>query len=81
MLTWAYGRRVEPIVEGVLKTADGYWVVEVVKFGRADRWYRVSHAATVVQERTSLAGVQRILGDAFETLEPIAIGESDNGAA
>lgn len=81
MLTWAYGRRVEPIVEGVLQSADGYWRVEVVKFGRNDRWYRISHAATVVHERASIAVVQRILGDAYATLEPVAAGDDANGVA
>lgn len=70
----------EPIIEGVLETPDGYWRIEVVKFGRSDHWYRISHGATLVQERASLAGVQRILGDAFETLQPVAAG-LDNGVA
>lgn len=74
-------RTVEPIIEGVLQTADGYWTVEVVKFGRADRWYRISHGATLVQERASLAGVQRILGDAFETLHPVAAIDGADGVA
>lgn len=68
---------IDPIVEGTLATPDGYWTVEAIRDGRA-RWYRVSHATTVVAERASLGTVQRILGDAMATLEPV---RTDPGAA
>lgn len=54
-----------------MRTADGYWLVEIVRYGRADRWFRITHAATVVADRAPLATVQRILGDAYETLQPV----------
>lgn len=60
----------DPIVEGTLRTPDSYWLVEVVRYGRA-RWYRVTHATTVLEERASLATVQRILGDTFAELERV----------
>lgn len=68
----------DPVIEGALQTPDGYWRVEVVRYGPGQRWYRVTHAATVVAERAPLATVQRILGDAFGTLEPV---EADTGSA
>lgn len=71
----------EPIIEGSLRTADGYWTVEIVKYGRQDRWYRISHASTVIHDRASLAVVQRILGDAYATLEPVAVGDGADGVA
>jgi hypothetical protein len=71
----------DPIVEGALRTSDGYWTVEVIRYGRA-RWYRVSHATTVVEERASLGTVQRILGEAMATLEPVqADPGTNNGIA
>jgi hypothetical protein len=71
----------DPIVEGTLRTADGYWTVEAIRYGRA-RWYRVTHATTVVEERASLGTVQRILGDAMATLEPVqAEPGADGGIA
>ena len=57
-------------IEGVLATPDGYWRVEVVKSGPRTRWYRIWHANTMVQDRAALGTVQRILGDAYATLEP-----------
>lgn len=68
------------IVEGVLATPDGYWRVEVVRAGR-DRWYRVTHAATVVAERAAIGTVQRILGDAFQLLEPVDNAEDHRADA
>jgi hypothetical protein len=68
-------------IEGALQTPDGYWQVEIVRYGAKDRWYRVIHAHTVVAERASLATVQRILGDQFATLQPVATGQQGNGAA
>lgn len=70
---------VEPIIEGALESPDGYWRVEVVKFGPRQRWFRVLHAATVVEEKASLATVQRIVGDAYGTLSPV--GDGENGVA
>lgn len=55
-------------VEAAMVTPDGYWRVEVVR-DRGQRWYRVRHANTVIAEKASIATVQRILGDAFGTLE------------
>lgn len=63
-----------------MKSADGYWTVEVIKTGPKQRWYRISHAHTVVNDRASIATVQRILGDAFNTLQAVA-GDRDNGVA
>lgn len=54
-----------------MQTPDGYWRVEVVRAGR-QRWYRVWHAETVVAEKAAIATVERILGDAFGTLEDAA---------
>ena len=71
----------EPVAEGALRTPDGYWTVEVIRYGWA-RWYRISHATTVVEERASLGTVQRILGNAMATLEPVqADSDADNGIA
>lgn len=71
----------EPKVEGVLQSPDGYWRVEVVRYGPRDRWYRVSHASTVLADRAVLGTVQRILGDAFDTLEPVDVESGSNGVA
>jgi len=80
-LTCGYGAIMDPIVQGSLQTPDGYWTVEVIRYGRA-RWYRVTHATTVVEERASLGTVQRILGDAMATLEPVQEEPgADNGTA
>jgi hypothetical protein len=68
----------DPVVEGTLQTPDGYWRVQVVRYGRS-RWYRVSHATTVLEERASLGTVQRILGNAMATLEPVEEGELGAG--
>jgi hypothetical protein len=68
-------------IEGALQTPDGYWQVEIVRYGAKDRWYRVIHAHTVVAERASLATVQRILGDAFGSLQPVTAGELGDGVA
>lgn len=70
-LTCGYGAIMDPVTEGALETPDGYWLVEIVRYGPKQRWYRVTHAATVVADRAPLATVQRILGDAFSTLEPV----------
>lgn len=59
----------DPVVEGALQTPDGYWRVEIVRRGRS-RWYRILHAATVVEEQASLGTVQRILGPDFALLQP-----------
>lgn len=66
----------EPIVEGALVSADGYWRVEIVKFGPKDRWFRIIHATTVVEERASLGTVQRVLGDAYGTLSSVEVGDT-----
>jgi hypothetical protein len=58
-------------VEGTLVTPDGYWRVEVIRYGRTERWYRVLHASTVVGDRLPIAAVERILGDAYATLQPV----------
>lgn len=58
-------------IEGVLRTPDGYWRVEIVRTGRNVRWYRIWHANTLVQDRAALATVRRALGDAYATLEPV----------
>lgn len=57
-------------VEGVLATPDGYWRVEVVRDGRR-QWYRVWYASTVVEEQASIATVERVLGEAFGTLQQV----------
>jgi len=71
----------DPIVEGELCTPDGYWRVEVVRFGHRSRWYRVWHGQTVVAERAVLGTVQAILGDAYPTLQPVDEPDSDGGVA
>lgn len=71
VLTCGYRPIMEPVVESALETPDRYWRVEIVRYGPKQRWYRVTHAATVVAERAPLATVQRILGDAFVALEPV----------
>jgi hypothetical protein len=72
----------EPKVEGAFRTPDGYWLVEIVRYWPRERWYRISHATTVVVERASLGTVQHILGDAFSTLQPVdAEAASDGGIA
>lgn len=63
-----------------MTTPDGYWRVEVVKYGPKQRWYRIMHATTVLHDRASLATVQRILGDAFFALEAAGAGEDDGVA-
>lgn len=66
-------------IEGALRSADGYWTVQIVRYGQRQRWYRILHATTMVADKASIATVQQILGDAFETLAP---AEADaNGVA
>ncbi len=62
---------------GAMATPDGYWRVQVVQ-ERGQQWFRVWHAQTCVQEKASIATVQRILGDAFGALQPVDAG---SGAA
>ncbi|WP_433730855.1 hypothetical protein ACQP2Y_21185 [Actinoplanes sp. CA-051413] len=69
----------DPVVESELRTPDGYWRVQVVRYGPGQRWYRVIHATTQVADRVPLATVQRILGDAMATLEPVQEGELGAG--
>lgn len=64
-----------------MRPPDGYWRVEVVRTGRKQRWFRVWHASTLVQDRAALATVQRILGDAFVTLQPVEPSAGENGVA
>lgn len=69
-------------IEGTLATPDGYWRVEAVRSGRRERWFRIWHATTLVQDRAALATVQRILGDAYATLGPVeAEAGEGNGVA
>lgn len=70
------------MIEGELRTPDGYWRVQIVKSGRRERWYRIWHANTLVQDRAALATVQRVLGDAYATLQPVdaTVGEGDGVA-
>jgi hypothetical protein len=79
-LTCGYRAIVEPITEDALQTPDGYWRVEVVRYGRKDVRYRVTHAQTVLGERLSLGTVQRMLGEAFGTLQPVDQQEADDTA-
>jgi hypothetical protein len=82
MAQWITGRfgPVETI-KGVLQTPDGYWRVEAVKSGRA-LWYRIWHATTLVQDRAALATVERVLGEAYATLQPVDGAASEgNGVA
>jgi hypothetical protein len=74
--------RVVETIEGELRTPDGYWRVQIVRTGGRERWYRIWHATTLVQDRAALASVQRILGDAYGTLEPVetTAGEGDGVA-
>lgn len=67
----------DPVVEGTLQTPDGYWRVEVVRYPRRERWYRVWHANTVVADQAPLGTVQWILGDAMATLEPVDATDAD----
>jgi bifunctional non-homologous end joining protein LigD len=53
---------VEPKVEFAMQTPDGAWRVEAVKRGSA-RWYRIVHGEEV-QDRLSIASVERILDEA-----------------
>lgn len=64
-----------------MQTPDGYWRVEVVKYGRRERWFRILHASTVVAEKASIATVQQILGDLYATLQPVDVGGENDGAA
>jgi len=68
-------------VEGELHTPDGYWRVQIIRYGPRDRWYRVTHGTTVVGDRLPIAAVQRILGDAFGLLVPVEAAAGDDGAA
>jgi hypothetical protein len=61
----------EPVIESALQSPDGYWRVEVVRYAPGRRWYRILHATTVVADQASLATVERVLGEAFATLEPL----------
>jgi hypothetical protein len=75
-LTCGYGPIMDPVVESTMRTPDEYWRVQIVRYGRRDRWYRVLHAETVVADRAPLATVHRILGDAMATLEPVNADEA-----
>jgi hypothetical protein len=62
----------EPVIEGELRTPDGT--------GRCRSPVREHPAlvptatrTTVIQEKASLGTVQRILGDAYETLAPVNV--------
>ena len=48
-------------VEGVMRTPDGAWRVEVVRRGRT-RWYRIVHGEEVL-DWLSIAAVERILDE------------------
>lgn len=67
----AYGRGVERIT-GVMQTPDGYWRVEAYRQGPKTQWYRVIHGTSTVVDKAALATVQRILGDQFAELQPVA---------
>lgn len=65
-----------------METPDGYWRVEIIhEYGRRQRWYRIIHGSTVVAQYAVIATVQRILGDALETLELVATGDGADGVA
>lgn len=49
-------------VEGAMQTPDGQWRVEIVR-RRGVRWYRIVHGEEV-QDRLSIAAVERILDEA-----------------
>lgn len=53
-----------------MQTPDGYWRVEVVRYGPREQRYRVWHATTCVARHASISTVQRILGDAYAALAP-----------
>ncbi len=59
---------------GAMQTPDGYWCVEVMQ-QRSEQWFRVWHAQTLVQEKAAIATVQRILGDAYGTLQSADVGQ------
>jgi hypothetical protein len=63
-----------------MKSADGYWTVEVVRYGPKERWFRVLHGDTVVADRTAIGTVQHILGDAYATLQAVEAGKDDGVA-
>lgn len=54
-----------------MKTPDGYWRVEAVRYGRKERGFRIIHSTTVVADKAAIGTVQRILGDAYATLAPV----------
>lgn len=56
---------------GAMQTPDGYWRVEVFR-ERGQQWYRVLHGTTVVDAKTVIGTVQRILGDQYAALESAA---------
>jgi hypothetical protein len=66
----------DPVIEGALQTPDGYWLVEVVRYGRHERWYRVTHGATVVGEKVSIGTARAMLGDAYADLVPVEAGRA-----
>lgn len=59
------------MIEGALRTPDGYWRVEVVRYAGRQRWYRIIHGTTVVAERAGIGTVQDILGEDYASLEPV----------
>jgi hypothetical protein len=68
------------VIEGILRSPDGCWTVQVVRYAPHERWYRVIHGTTTVGDRLPIAAVQRILGDAYATLEPAEPAEGDGVA-
>ena len=64
-----------PVVEGVMRTADGRWQVQVVsRAGR--RWYRILHDDNTI-DQLDLAGVEQMLARVGVRLDEL----TDTGAA
>jgi hypothetical protein len=70
---------VEPKVESAMETPDGYWRVEVIRYGHRERWFRVIHGTTVLTENAAIGTVEYLLGDAYADLAPVPVDR--DGAA
>ncbi|WP_199512162.1 hypothetical protein [Nucisporomicrobium flavum] len=60
-------------VEGAFETADGVWRVEVVRYRGLGQLYRVRRGDELVADRTVIARVEQLLGDAMSTLQPAPV--------
>ncbi len=60
-------------MEGAFETADGVWRVEVVRYRGLGQLYRVRRGDELVADRTVIARVEQLLGDAMSTLQPAPV--------